>query len=140
MYTSFPRWHSGIETACQCRGHGFNPWSGKTDVLQSNKAHIPQVLSLSAAATEARTPRARALSKSLQREARAPQPRGAPTHGNWRKPPCSTRDPARAKIHSEKYTNYLYKTARPSVPGGGRCTDGGSHHSLFKLRALNHAC
>ena len=24
-----PWWYSGYETACQCRGHGFEPWSGK---------------------------------------------------------------------------------------------------------------
>ena len=24
-----PWWHSGWESACQCRGHGFEPWSGK---------------------------------------------------------------------------------------------------------------
>ena len=25
----FPWWCSGWESACQCRGHGFEPWSGK---------------------------------------------------------------------------------------------------------------
>ena len=24
-----PWWHSGWESACQCRGQGFGPWSGK---------------------------------------------------------------------------------------------------------------
>ena len=24
-----PSWRSGWESACQCRGHGFEPWSGK---------------------------------------------------------------------------------------------------------------
>ena len=24
-----PWWHSGRESACQYRGHGFEPWSGK---------------------------------------------------------------------------------------------------------------
>ena len=24
-----PWWCSGSESACQCRGHGFEPWSGK---------------------------------------------------------------------------------------------------------------
>ena len=24
-----PWWCSGWESACQCRGHGFEPWSGK---------------------------------------------------------------------------------------------------------------
>ena len=27
--TGRPWWHSGWESACQCRGHGFEPWSGK---------------------------------------------------------------------------------------------------------------
>ena len=26
---AFPWWRSGGESACQCRGHGFEPWSGK---------------------------------------------------------------------------------------------------------------
>ena len=25
----FPWWRSGWESACQCRGHGFESWSGK---------------------------------------------------------------------------------------------------------------
>ena len=24
-----PWWHSGWESACRCRGHGFEPWSGR---------------------------------------------------------------------------------------------------------------
>ena len=28
-YLGFPSWYSGQELACQCRGWGFNPWSGK---------------------------------------------------------------------------------------------------------------
>ena len=27
--TRLPRWHGGWESACQCRGHSFDPWSGK---------------------------------------------------------------------------------------------------------------
>ena len=27
--TGLPCWHSGWESACQCRGHGFKPWFGK---------------------------------------------------------------------------------------------------------------
>ena len=29
MYPGLPWWRSGWESACQCRGHGFEPWSGK---------------------------------------------------------------------------------------------------------------
>ena len=28
-YGGLPWWRSGWESACQCRGHGFEPWSGK---------------------------------------------------------------------------------------------------------------
>ena len=27
--TELPWWRSGWESACQCRGHGFEPWSGR---------------------------------------------------------------------------------------------------------------
>ena len=27
--SGLPWWHSGRESACPCRGHGFEPWSGK---------------------------------------------------------------------------------------------------------------
>ena len=29
LTTGLPWWHSGWESACQCRGHGFEPWAGK---------------------------------------------------------------------------------------------------------------
>ena len=28
-HLGLPWWRSGWESACQCRGHGFEPWSGK---------------------------------------------------------------------------------------------------------------
>ena len=28
-FSGLPWWRSGWESACQCRGHGFKPWSGK---------------------------------------------------------------------------------------------------------------
>ena len=37
--------HSGSESACQCRGHGFEPWSGKI-------SHAAEQLSPCAATTE----------------------------------------------------------------------------------------
>ena len=27
--TGLPWWHSGWESACECRGQGFEPWSGR---------------------------------------------------------------------------------------------------------------
>ena len=29
FYWGLPWWRSSWESACQCRGHGFEPWSGK---------------------------------------------------------------------------------------------------------------
>ena len=29
LWQGLPWWRSGRESACQCRGHGFEPWSGK---------------------------------------------------------------------------------------------------------------
>ena len=29
LFLGLPWWHSGWESACQCRGHGFGPWPGK---------------------------------------------------------------------------------------------------------------
>ena len=65
-----PWWRSGWESACQCRGHGLKPWSGKiphaTEQLSPvpqllslfSRAHEPQLLSPCATTTEAHVPRA----------------------------------------------------------------------------------
>ena len=29
VHSGLPWWRSGWESACQCRGHGFEPWSGR---------------------------------------------------------------------------------------------------------------
>ena len=42
-------WSGGRESACQCRGHGFNPWSGKIP-------HVVGQLSLCTTNTEAHEP------------------------------------------------------------------------------------
>ena len=41
----FPWWHSGWEFACQCRGHGFDPWPRKIP-------HVAEQLSPPVTATE----------------------------------------------------------------------------------------
>ena len=48
-----PWWYSGWESACQCRGHGFAPWSGRIP-------HAAEQLSPCATTTEACAPGARA--------------------------------------------------------------------------------
>ena len=44
-YRGLPWWRSGYESACQCRGRGFNPWSGKIP-------HADEQLSLCATTTD----------------------------------------------------------------------------------------
>ena len=44
-YRGLPWWLSGWESACQCRGHGFEPWSGKIP-------HAAEQLGPSATTTE----------------------------------------------------------------------------------------
>ena len=43
--TGLPWWRSGWESVCQCRGHGFEPWSGKIP-------HAAEQLGLWATTTE----------------------------------------------------------------------------------------
>ena len=44
-FLGLPWWRSGWESACQCRGHGFKPWSGKIP-------HAAEQLGLWATTTE----------------------------------------------------------------------------------------
>ena len=64
-----PWWFSGKESTCQCRRHGFNPWSGKIP-------HAAEQLSSCATATE----------PVLQ------SPGAAPTEAHVPQSPCSTRE------------------------------------------------
>ena len=76
-FLGLPWWRSGSESSCQCRGHGFEPWSGKIP-------HAAEQLSPWATTTAARVPRAYApqQEKPPQWEARAPQ---------WRPNPAKTK-------------------------------------------------
>ena len=44
-FRGFPWWSSGKESACQCRGHGSDPWSRKVPLVQSHQVSEPQLLS-----------------------------------------------------------------------------------------------
>ena len=39
-----PLWPRGSESACQCRGHGSDPWSGKIPHAAEQLARAPQLL------------------------------------------------------------------------------------------------
>ena len=73
----FPWWLSGKESACQCRGHGFDPWSRKIPCAMEQlscspepEPQSPQPLLLSLCAT---TSEAAAV-----RSPRSPQPEKSP--------------------------------------------------------------
>ena len=91
-FQGLPWWRSGYESACQCRGHGFDPWSGKipraTEQLSlcatTTEPASRNYWSPCATTTEAHAPTARALQqeKPPQWEARAAQRRVAPASCN----------------------------------------------------------
>ena len=71
-----PRWLSGKESACQCRRHGFDPWSGKIPQALEQRSRAPQLPSLCSGALVTWSPR------SATREAS----REKVTHCSQRKP------------------------------------------------------
>ena len=80
-FLGLPWWRSGWESACQCRGHGFEPWSGRSHVPWSNWAPAPQLLTLRSGAHEpqalsrcATTAEARAPGACALRQERPPLP------------------------------------------------------------------
>ena len=74
-HIAFPSWSSGKESACQGRGHRFDPWSGKIHMLQGSWARAAWQLSPCAQTMEACAHSAGALwqEKPLQWEAGTPQ-------------------------------------------------------------------
>ena len=87
-----PWWTSGKESTCQCREHGFNPWSGKIP-------HALGQLNPSARTTEVHTPRARALQqeKPLQWEAHSLQLESGPHSPQPEKARVQQQRPSAAK-------------------------------------------
>ena len=87
-----PWWHSGWESACQCRGHGFEPWSGKIP-------HAAEQLGLWATTTEP------AHLEPVLRNKRG-RDSERPTHRNEEWPPlAATRESPRTETktqHSQK--------------------------------------
>ena len=82
-----PWWRSGWESACRCRGHGFEPWSGKIP-------HAAEQLGPWATTTEpARLEPVLRNERPRWWEACAPRWGVAPACHNWRKPSHRNEDP-----------------------------------------------
>ena len=92
-------WLSGKESACQCRRHGFDPWSGKIP-------HAPEQLSSCPTTAGGHNCwRLRALEpvlsskKSLWWDACSLQLESSPCSLQWERSPGSSEDPAQPKIN-----------------------------------------
>ena len=115
-----PWWYNGWKSTCRCRRHGFHPQSRKIPhaveqlrlCVTTTGAHAlgptghkeplcHSHWSLSAAASEARAPRACARQQKEPPQGDACIPRGtaAPVHCSQRKPGHNSEDPAQPKIN-----------------------------------------
>ena len=106
------------EAACQCRGHGFDPWSGKIP-------HATRQLSLCATTTEPACPTSCALQ---QREATAVRNpctaiREYPQLTATRQSPCTARRPSTAKKKKNTHLPHNPATAFPGIYSRGTRTN-----------------
>ena len=93
-----------LRICCQCRGHGFYPWSGMIP-------HAEGQLSLCTTTTEAHTPwnLGFATRKATTRRSHCDTTREALAPRNWRKPARSNRDPVQPKINAHIHRNVSIK-------------------------------
>ena len=121
-----PWWLSGKESTCQCRGHGFDPWSRKI-------SHASEQLSPCATILKPLHPKACALQQGKQPQWEA--------HPSWHlessshspkleKSPSTNEDPAQPKMNKIKKKRLLIPNAggQDSIPGQGT----GSY--MFQIR------
>ena len=95
-----PWWLSGKQFACQCRKHGFNPWSGKIPHISGllslcSRAQEPQLLHSCATASEDSVPGSLCSGTRAGTETRSPRTA-------TRESPHSNKDPAQPKINKIK--------------------------------------
>ena len=97
-----PWWFSGKEPACQCRRHGFNPWSGKIPLTSEQlcaTATGPSLQSLATAMTMSHSPFTPQQKKPPQWEARAPQLDCSPYSPKLEKSPRSNKHSPQPSIN-----------------------------------------
>ena len=103
---ALPWWLSSKESACQCRRHRFNPWSGKIprageQLSPSTTTTEPVLRAWGRKLLTPSCPTASALQqeKPLQSEVRAPQLERSPLSLQQEKSPHSKEDPAQPQIN-----------------------------------------
>ena len=92
---ALPCWPSGKESTCQCRRHGFDPWSGKIPHASATKCESGNYWARLPHQLKPVCPRARApqQEKSLQWETHARQLQSSPHSLQLEKSPCSRENP-----------------------------------------------
>ena len=125
-----PGWFSGKETACQCRRHGFNPWSGK--IAQASEQQNPCATTIEPVPLSQELKwlkpfctRAHALKKekSPQWKPFAPQLKSSPHSPRLEKSPHSNKDPA-------QFSRQEHWSGLPFPPPGD-LSDSGSIPNLW---------
>ena len=91
-----PWWCSGWESACQCRGHGFEPWSGRIP-------HTAEQLSPCATTTEPAR-----LEPVLRNERGRDSERPAHRDEQW-PPLAATRESPRTEMKTQQSRTYIHK-------------------------------
>ena len=101
-----PWWSSGWESTCQCKGHGFNPWSGRipyavrqlSPCATTTEAQVPQSLCTSMNSS----PDSPQLEKA-QEQQQCPSQKKKNLHG-------TTKDPKQPKQSWERQTKQWFWT------------------------------
>ena len=91
-----PLWPRGSESACQCRGHGSDPWSGKIPHAAEQLARAPQLLTQDPRACELQ------LLKPVHLEPMLHNKRQVPTQDSQRQDKHDKEDLAQTKTNKQK--------------------------------------
>ena len=118
--SGLPWWHSGSESACQFRGHGFNPWPRKIP-------HAAEQRSPYATTTEPGS----ATREATARRTQCTSPREELPLGANGESPC----PARKTHHSQKLINWNYVKVAQSCPNLCNPMDH-TVHGILQVRIL----
>ena len=92
-----PWWYSGWESACQCRGHGFEPWSGRFPHAAEQLGPWATTTAPARLEPVLRNWRGRNSERPAHCEEEWPPPRHS-----WRKPSHRNEDPTQPKINKLK--------------------------------------
>ena len=118
-----PRRLCGKESACKCRRHGFDPWSGRTPHATEHLSPCTQL------------PRSRA--QEPHQDSRNTATKSCPGSPQPQKSPCSSEDPAQPKINTQ---NYTLKKKKKEEREGRKEREREKPHLLIQYISLEKVC